>query len=87
VRHSLQTEDALRAPATQSVSSGPLPVAELSDQPQLATYGYLAAAKADFLRRLGRNDEARAAYEEALTLTENIVERQFLSSRIEELGQ
>ena len=29
----------------------------LADEPQLAGYGYLAAARADFLRRLGRDDE------------------------------
>ncbi|MCH5675865.1 RNA polymerase sigma factor [Streptomyces gilvus] len=58
---------------------------ELGDNPQLSTYGYLAAARADFLRRLGRHDDARTAYEEALMLTENAVERRFLASRIEEL--
>jgi RNA polymerase sigma-70 factor, ECF subfamily len=34
----------------------------LADEPQLAGYGYLAAARADFLRRLGRGAQARAAY-------------------------
>jgi RNA polymerase sigma-70 factor (ECF subfamily) len=54
----------------------------LADEPQLATYGYLAAARADFLRRLGRVQEARLAYEEALALTENEVERRFLTGRL-----
>jgi RNA polymerase sigma-70 factor (ECF subfamily) len=54
----------------------------LADEPQLATYGYLAAARADFLRRLGRVPEARLAYEEALALTENEVERRFLTGRL-----
>jgi len=40
----------------------------LSGDPQLAGYGYLPAARADFLRRLGRNDDARLAYNEALHL-------------------
>jgi predicted RNA polymerase sigma factor len=31
-------------------------------EPALATYGYLSAARADFLRRLGREAEAVAAY-------------------------
>ena len=48
---------------------------ELAAEPQLAAYGYLPAARADFLRRLGREDEARLAYGEALLLTENAVER------------
>jgi len=54
----------------------------LGAEPQLARYGYLAAARADFLRRLGRADEARLAYEEALLLTENEVERRFLEGRL-----
>ncbi len=54
----------------------------LATEPQLATYGYLAAARAAFLRRLGRTAEAREAYEEALLLTENAVERDFLAARL-----
>ncbi len=51
-------------------------------EPQLAGYGYLASARADFLRRLGRTEEARQAYEEALLLTENAIERDFLTARL-----
>ena len=58
----------------------------LRDEPQLAGYGYAAAARADFLRRLGRSEEARAAYEEALLLTENDVEREFLAGRLKEVS-
>ncbi len=58
----------------------------LSDDPRLATYAYLPAARADFLRRLGRTDDARTAYTEALMLTGNTVERRFLASRLDELG-
>jgi RNA polymerase sigma factor (sigma-70 family) len=54
----------------------------LRDEPQLAGYSYAAAARADFLRRLGRIDEARTSYEEALMLTDNEVEREFLSRRL-----
>jgi RNA polymerase sigma-70 factor (ECF subfamily) len=54
--------------------------------PQLASYGYVGAARADMLRRLGRVTEARTAYEEALLFTENEVEREFLVSRIAELS-
>src|SRR3954453_21004072 len=54
----------------------------LSTERQLAGYGYLPAARADFLRRLGRPDEARQAYEEALSLTGNVVERDFLAGRL-----
>jgi len=54
-------------------------------EPALATYGYLSAARADFLRQLGRLPEAAQAYEEALTLTDNEVERAFLTERLREV--
>ncbi len=57
----------------------------LRDEPVLATYPYLSAARADFLRRLDRLAEARAAYEEALALTGNDVERAFLVRRLDQL--
>ncbi|WP_030272269.1 RNA polymerase sigma factor [Streptomyces sp. NRRL B-24484] len=57
----------------------------LAAEPQLAGYGYLAAARADFLRRLDRTAEARLAYGEALMLTANAVERDFLAERLREL--
>jgi RNA polymerase sigma factor (sigma-70 family) len=57
----------------------------LAAEPQLAGYGYLSSARADFLRRLGRTEEARQAYEEALLLTENAVERDFLAGRLKDL--
>ena len=39
------------------------------DDPALASYGYLPAARTDFLRRLGRTAGGRAGYEQALQLT------------------
>ena len=59
----------------------------LAAEPQLAGYGYLAAARADFLRRLGRTAEARSSYEEALLLTENTIERDFLATHLQQLGE
>ena len=48
--------------------------------------GILAtAARADFLTRLGRLDEARVAFEEALILTDNDGERSYLQTRLSEL--
>jgi RNA polymerase sigma-70 factor (ECF subfamily) len=58
----------------------------LATEPVLATYSYLASARADFLRRLGRTEEARVAYEEALLLCENAVERAFLVDRLSEMN-
>ncbi len=57
----------------------------LSAEPVLAGYSYLAASRADFLRRLGRITEARLAYEEACMLSENAVERDFLTDRLRQL--
>jgi RNA polymerase sigma factor (sigma-70 family) len=57
----------------------------LGREPLLATYSYLASARADFLRQLGRSGEARMAYEEALLLSENVVERDFLQGRLDQL--
>ncbi|WP_460605527.1 RNA polymerase sigma factor [Jatrophihabitans fulvus] len=53
----------------------------LGAEPLLSTYPYLAAARADLLRRLGRSDDARLAYDEAIALTANEVERAFLVTR------
>jgi RNA polymerase sigma-70 factor (ECF subfamily) len=58
----------------------------LALEPQLAGYAYVAASRAEFLRRAGRLAEARIAYAEALHLTENEVERRFLSARLAEVG-
>jgi len=57
----------------------------LLTEPSLATYGYLSAARADFLRRLGRVAEAADAYREALALTGNAAERAFLTGRLASL--
>jgi RNA polymerase sigma-70 factor (ECF subfamily) len=62
--------------------AGLLALDALSDEPALDGYRYLAAARADFLRRLGRDEEARNAYAKALALTENEVERAFLRGRL-----
>jgi RNA polymerase sigma-70 factor (ECF subfamily) len=59
----------------------------LADEPLLAGYAYAAAARADFLRRLGRTEQARTSYEEALLLTDNAVERDFLSRRLKQLTE
>jgi RNA polymerase sigma-70 factor, ECF subfamily len=53
--------------------------------PALATYSYLSAARADFLRKLHQWTQAAEAYQEALTLTDNDVERLFLTERLDEV--
>jgi RNA polymerase sigma-70 factor (ECF subfamily) len=58
---------------------------QLENNPLIATYPYLASSRADFLRRVGRRDDARLAYQEALLLTENQAERDFLAERLGQL--
>jgi RNA polymerase sigma-70 factor, ECF subfamily len=53
----------------------------LASLPTLDGYGLYHAARADFLRRLGRTSEAAAAYDRALALTSNRVERAYLERR------
>jgi RNA polymerase sigma-70 factor (ECF subfamily) len=58
----------------------------LADQIEgLERYHLLHAARADFLRRLGRNAEAGAEYARALELTRNPAEQQFLRQRLDEM--
>ncbi|MDQ1513073.1 MAG: polymerase sigma-70 factor, subfamily [Microbacteriaceae bacterium] len=62
--------------------SGLAELDRLASEPLLAGYGYFAAARADFLARLHRADEARDAYEEALLLTGNAAERRLLERKL-----
>jgi RNA polymerase sigma-70 factor, ECF subfamily len=52
---------------------------------RLAGYRYLAATKADLLRRLDRRADAAQAYRAALELADNAAERAFLARRLAEL--
>jgi RNA polymerase sigma-70 factor (ECF subfamily) len=53
----------------------------------LAGYHLLPATRADLLRRLGRNAEAAAAYQEALTATTSDTERRYLARRAAEVSK
>ncbi|WP_316779545.1 RNA polymerase sigma factor [Streptomyces sasae] len=57
-------------------------VEALEQDGRLARYQYLPAIKADLLQRLGRTDEAAAAYRQAVKLTGNEAERTFLTGRL-----
>ena len=61
--------------------AGPAAALDAVDQLDLADYHLYHAARADLLRRLDRENEARAAYDEALALTGNTAERAFLTAR------
>ncbi len=49
-------------------------------------YHLYHSARADLLRRAGRNDEAAEAYRRAISLAENATERAYLERRLRELG-
>ncbi|MCK6429877.1 MAG: RNA polymerase sigma factor [Burkholderiaceae bacterium] len=53
---------------------------------ELTDYHLAHSARAEFLRRLDRTTEARAAYERALALAKTEPERRFLARRIAELA-
>jgi RNA polymerase sigma-70 factor (ECF subfamily) len=59
----------------------------LADGLELERYHYLHATRAELLRRLGRVDEARDAYDRALALVQAEPERRFLEQRRSELTQ
>jgi RNA polymerase sigma-70 factor (ECF subfamily) len=53
---------------------------------ELDGYRYLHSTRAELLRRLGRGEEAAAAYQRALSLTPGDVERRFLQRQLSQLG-
>jgi RNA polymerase sigma-70 factor, ECF subfamily len=65
---------------------GPQAGLEIIDRVALEEYHYLHATRAELLRRLGLNAEARDAYRRALALVHDDAERRLLERRIGELG-
>ncbi|MDQ2677806.1 MAG: RNA polymerase sigma factor, partial [Actinomycetota bacterium] len=65
----------------QGAATGLAALDDLVDPP--VDYQPYLAARADLLRRVGRDDEARAAYDLAITATDNPAERAFLERRRE----
>ncbi len=51
----------------------------------LGDYRWLHLTRGDLLRRLGRFDEAAAAYARALALSDNQAERAFLTGRLRQV--
>jgi RNA polymerase sigma-70 factor (ECF subfamily) len=66
-------------------AEGPARGLEIVDRLELDGYQYFHSARADFLRRLGRDEEARVAYERSLALATAEYERRFLRRRLSEL--
>src|SRR5205807_6729270 len=69
-----------------AMADGPAAGLALVDQLAGTLDGYhlLPATRADLLRRLGRTDEAAAAYREALALAPTDVERRYLTGKLAE---
>jgi RNA polymerase sigma-70 factor, ECF subfamily len=67
-------------------AEGPAAGLEIVDRLDLGEYRYLHATRGELLRRLGRDAEARAAYERALSLSAAGAERRLLESRLAALG-
>jgi RNA polymerase sigma factor (sigma-70 family) len=68
-----------------SMADGPAAGLELVDtltaEPTLKNYHLLPSVRGDFLKKLGRNAEARAEFERAASLTQNARERKLLLDR------
>jgi RNA polymerase sigma-70 factor, ECF subfamily len=73
-----------RAVAVAEVD-GPAVALELIDGLDLPDYYLLPATRADFLRRLNRTEEAKAAYAAAIELAPTDAERRFLMERVKDL--
>ena len=65
-------------------ADGPAAALAIVDALDLAGYPYWHSTRAELLRRLGRGDEARAAYHDALARAGTEPERRFLRKRIAE---
>ena len=78
---------ALNRAVAVAMAHGPEAGLALADEQAevLAGYHLLHATRADLLRRLGRTAEAVEAYERAVALAANPVERAFLTGRLAEL--
>ncbi|GAA5115659.1 RNA polymerase sigma factor [Pseudonocardia adelaidensis] len=70
---------------TDGVEAGLHLVDGLAASGRLAGYHLLPATRADLLRRAGRGDGARAAYEEALAMAPTEAERRYLEGRLNSL--
>jgi RNA polymerase sigma-70 factor, ECF subfamily len=70
---------------SESLERGLAMIDELGAGGELESYRLYHAARADLLRRMGRNLEAMESYRRALSLTSNAVELRYLGRRLSEL--
>jgi RNA polymerase sigma-70 factor (ECF subfamily) len=67
-------------------AEGPEAGLAIVDGLELGHYHYLHSTRAELLRRLGRVDEARAEFEQALRIVQDDAERRLLERRLAELA-
>ena len=67
-------------------AEGPHAALEIVERLELDDYLYLHSTRGELLRRLGRREEARAAYGRALELAHRAPERRFLERRLASLS-
>jgi RNA polymerase sigma-70 factor, ECF subfamily len=67
-------------------TEGPQAGLDIIDRLALEDYGYLHSTRGELLRRLGRTEEARAAYTRASALVHVDTERRLIERRLAELG-
>ncbi len=78
---------ALNRAVAVAETEGPATALPLVEDLPLADHHLFHAVRADLLRRLGRAEEARTAYDEAIRRTTNEAERRYLLRRREELAR
>jgi RNA polymerase sigma factor (sigma-70 family) len=81
----------LNRAVAHAMASGPAVglalVDALSAEPSLERYHLVPSVRGDLLAKLGRNEEARAEFERAASLTRNARERELLLERAAKLGK
>jgi RNA polymerase sigma factor (sigma-70 family) len=75
----------LNRAAALAQAGDPAAALDAVERLDLDSYLYFHSTRGELLRRLGRDDEARAAYRRALDLATSTPEQRFLARRLEEL--
>jgi RNA polymerase sigma-70 factor (ECF subfamily) len=78
----IEVNRAVAVAMARSLDAGLALLDEIEERKELEEFHLLPAARADLLRRLGRMAEAAEAYQRALSLATNDIERRFLRRRL-----
>jgi RNA polymerase sigma-70 factor (ECF subfamily) len=82
----IELNHAVAVAMSEGLEEGLRLIDRLGESGRLDGYHLYHAARADLLRRLGRNHEAADAYRGALALATNEMERAYLQKRLGEVG-